>query len=434
MAGRAAPEPVPPGRALTTGSPLMPLHLWVAVAIVGGIATGVALGETAALLQPIADLFVQLLRMLIAPLIFITLSLAIIGIRGRTAGSIGLRVFLYNLATLGAALVIGIGFAVWIGPGVGVDLSALGGVPDDPGTGAAPTGRSFGDILVGIVPSSIGRAFVEGDVLQVLFLSIVFGFAVNALGAERTKPLVAVLRAVNDVLYRVVGWVVRLAPLGVFAILAAVVGQSGLGVLGALGWYMGVCLIAATVQVVGVHGGAVRLLAGQPIRNMLRALREPLPVAFASVSTAAALPVSMASVPEATGISRRVAGFALPFGAAVGRDSSGIYQVVSVVTIAQLVGEPLAGVQFAVLWVTAILSSWAVSAVPGASFVNLTILLGAMGLPLHLSVLVLAVERPLDHLRTSGNLIGQLSNAVFTGATSGEIGPPGRSRTAAPVT
>lgn len=406
----------------------MPLHLWVLVALVAGILTGVVLGETAAFLQPVAELFVQLLRMLVSPLIFVTLALAIIGIRGRTAGRIGLRVFLYNLSTLGAALAIGIGLAVSLGPGVGVDLSSLGGMPEDPGTGAGASGRSFHDILVGIVPANIGQAFVEGDVLQVLFLAIVFGFAVNGLGAERTKPLVAVLSAVNDVLYRVVHWVVRLAPLGIFAILASVVGQSGLGVLGALGWYMGVCLIATLLHVTAIHGGALRLIAGQPLGNLLRALREPLPIAFASVSTAAALPVSLASVPEQTGISRRVTGFALPFGAAAGRDSSGIYQVVSVVAIAQLVGEPLAGTQLVVLWFTAILSSWAVSAVPGASFVNLTILLGAMGLPVHLSALVLAVERPLDHLRTSGNLVGQFSNAIFTGATSGEVGPPGRVR------
>ncbi len=406
----------------------MPLHVLVLIAIAGGILTGILLGETASVLQPIADLFVQLLRMLIAPLIFVTLGLAITGIRGRTAGAIGLRALSYNLATLAAALAIGIAFAVWLGPGRGVDLSALGGMPSDPGGVEAASGRSLHEILVGIVPSSIGRAFVDGDVLQVLFLAILFGFAVNALGRERTRPLLEVLEAVNSVLYRVVGWVVQLAPLGVFAILASVVGQSGLGILGALGWYVGVCLIATAAHVVGVHGGAVRFLAGQPLGNLLRGLREPLPIAFASVSTAAALPVSMVSVPRETGISQRIAGFALPFGAAAGRDSSGIYQVVSVVTIAQLVGEPLAGSQLFVLWFTAILSSWAVSAVPGASFVNLTILLGAMGLPVYLSALILAVERPLDHLRTSGNLIGQFSNAIFTGATSGEVEPPGNPR------
>ena len=136
----------------------------------------------------------------------------------------------------------------------------------------------------------------------------------------------------------------------------------------------------------------------------------------------------MAAVPRETGISGKVAGFVLPFGAAAGRDSSGIYQVVSVIAIAQLVGRPLDTGELGLLWVTAILSSLAVSGVPGASFVNLTILLGALGLPVTLSALVLAVERPLDHLRTTGNLIGQISNAIFTGATTGEIGSEGGKR------
>ncbi len=389
---------------------------------------GILLGEHAALLSPVADLFVQLLRMIVAPLVFVTLTLALTRTGGRAAGSIGVRAVAYNLITLGIALAIGIGFAVWLGPGQGVDISALGGAEREVRPGAAGEARSAFDILVGIVPSNVVRAFAEGDVLQVLFLAILCGFALNALGRERTRPLLAVLEAVNDVLYRIVHWVVRLAPVGVFAILAAVVGQSGLGILGTLAWYMVVVLIATLVHVFGIHGGAVRFLARQPLGNLFRALREPLPVAFASVSTAAALPISMAAVPRESGISGRVAGFVLPLGAAVGRDSSGIYQVISVVAIAQLVGQPLAAGDLGVLWLTAVLSSLAVSGVPGASFVNLTILLGAAGLPVSLSALVFAVERPLDHLRTSGNLVGQISNAIFTGAAAGEIRGPEEKR------
>ena len=397
----------------------MPRHVQVIVGAAGGVVAGVLLGERATALQPIADLFIGLLRMVIAPLIFVTLSLALTRTGGKGAGNLGVRAVAYNLGTLAVALALGIAVAVWLGPGRGVDISALGGA--DESGGAPGEARSIVDILVGIVPTNIVRAFADAEVLQVLFLAVIFGFAVNALGAERVKPLTDWLQALNDVLYRVVGWVVLLAPLGVFAILAAVVGESGLDILGTLAWYAGVCLIASTIQVGAVHGVLVRFWARQPIRKLLRALREPLPVAFASVSTAAALPVSMAAVPRETGISAKAAGFVLPFGAAVGRDSSGIYQVISVVAIAQMVGRPLDGGELVILWVTAILSSLAVSGVPGASFVNLTILLGALGLPVTLAALVLAVERPLDHLRTTGNLIGQISNAVFTGATSGEM-------------
>lgn len=404
----------------------MPLHLQVLVGAVLGIVVGLVLGEPAAALQPVADLFVQLLRMMVAPLIFVTLAFALIGSGRRGAGRIGARAVAYNLVTLGIALAIGIGLAVVLGPGRGVGAEAVQALGDG---FAAPErageARSAMDILFGIVPSNVVGAFVEGDVLQILFLAIVFGLAVNAVGADRLGPLVEVLRAVHDLLYRLVHWVVRLAPFGVFAILAAVVGRSGLAILGTLAWYLVVTLIATVIHVAGVHGSLVRFVARQPLGNYLRALREPLPIAFAAVSTAAALPVSMTAVPRETGISERVAGFALPFGAAVGRDSSGIYQVVSVVAIAQLTGHALTGGDLGILWLTAVLSSLAVSGVPGASFVNLTILLDAMGLPVTLSALVFAVERPLDHLRTSGNLMGQFANAVVTGALSKEIGRSG---------
>ena len=405
----------------------MPLHLQVLTGAVLGIVAGLVLDENAAVLQPMADLFVQLLRMLVAPLIFVTLSFALIGAEGRAAGSIGARAVAYNLSTLGIALAIGITFAVLLGPRrrAGAEaVQALGEGFAAPEHAGEP--RSALDILFGIVPRNVVGAFVEGDVLQILFLAIVFGLAVNAVGRERLRPLVEVLRGAHDLLYRVVHWVVRLSPFGVFAILAAVVGRSGLDILGTLFWYFVAVLLATLVQVFGVHGSLIRFLARQRYRNYLRALREPLPIAFAALSTAAALPVSMAAVPRETGISERVAGFALPFGAAVGRDSSGIYQVVSVVCIAQLTGNALGAADLAILWFTAILSSLAVSAVPAASFVNLTILLDAMGLPVHLSALVFAMDRPLDHLRTSGNLMGQFANAVVTGALTREIRPVGR--------
>ncbi len=405
----------------------IPLHHQVLIGALAGVLVGVLAGESAGFLASVADLFVQLLRMLIAPMIFLTLSVAIIGQGAGSFSRIGLRAVGYNLVTLGIALAIGIGFGVALGPGEGLDEATRASLETGE-TIAAVAGepQSPLEILTGIIPANIFRAFVEGNVLQILFLSILFGVAVRSVGTERLSGLVRVVRELHDLVYRVIHWVVRLAPIGVFAILAAVVGRSGLGILGALAWYVVVVFLATLVHVLLIHGGAVRLIAGQSLGNLFRALREPLPIAFASVSTAAALPVSMVSVPRETGISEGVVGFTLPFGAAVGKDSSGIYQVVSVLCIAQLLSTPLTGADLFVLWLTAILTSLAVTGVPGASFVNLTILLDAVGIPVTFAALIFAVERPLDHLRTSGNLIGQFSNAVFTGATSGEIGPPGR--------
>ena len=168
----------------------MPLHLQVIIGFVGGLVTGLLVGEPATALQPVADLFVQLLRMIVAPLIFVTLALALIGSGGRAVGRIGARAVAYNLTTLGFALAVGIGAAVWLGPGRGVGAEAVQAL----GEGfAAPErageARTALDILLGIVPTNVVGAFVEGDVLQILFLAIVFGLAVNAVGSDRLRPL-----------------------------------------------------------------------------------------------------------------------------------------------------------------------------------------------------------------------------------------------------
>ena len=242
------------------------------------------------------------------------------------------------------------------------------------------------------------------------------------------KPLIDVLQAVNDVLYRIVHWVVRLAPAGVFAILAAVVGRSGLDILGD----------AALVRhgLPDRHRGA----RGRGPRHAAAAVGPPAArEAAAGVARAAAHRLRLgldgggASGVHGGGSARNRdlregrRGSCCPSGAAAGRDSSGIYQVVSVVAIAQLVGRPLDMGELGLLWVTAILSSLAVSGVPAASFVNLTILLGALGLPVTLSALVLAVERPLDHLRTTGNLIARSPTRSSPGPPPGRS-PPGEPR------
>ena len=152
----------------------MPLHVQVVIGAAAGVLVGVLFGEQAAVLQPLADLFVRLLRMIVAPLIFVTLALALTRTGGRGAGKIGVRAIAYNLSTLAVALAIGIGIAVWLGPGRGVDIPALGGA--DQATGpTAGAARSIVDILVGIVPTNVVGAFAEAEVLQVLFLAILFG-------------------------------------------------------------------------------------------------------------------------------------------------------------------------------------------------------------------------------------------------------------------
>lgn len=404
------------------------IHNQVAIGLVAGVLVGAYFGESASVLEPLGTFFVKLIRMVIVPLVASSLVMAIAGLRGRAAlGRMGLRTFGFIAVSLFVALVIGIVVASLLRPGMMLPTDARASLLDglevpevDPGA-ARP---SLVDTLVGIVPDNPLRAALEGNVLQVLLISILVGLAASALPEDRRKPVVDLARSLAEIFVKLTGWILRLAPFGIFGLMAAVVGRSGLSVLWSLSAYVGVVLVALAIHIVAVYAVMLRLVAGQPISRFLEAAKPPLLIAFATCSTAAALPVSMSAMQKEMGLSSRVASFVLPVGAAIGRDGSAIYQAISVLFIAQVYGATLRGDDFATLIVIAMLSALAVAPVPAASFVNLTIILAALGLPLEGAALVFGVERPLDMARSTTNLLGHLVNASWVGAAEHELSPP----------
>ncbi len=404
------------------------IHNRVAIGLVAGVLVGAYFGEAASILEPLGTLFIKLIRMVIVPLVAASLVVAIAGLPGRAAlGRMGLRAFGFILVSLFLALIIGISIGSLLSPGTTMSAAARASllegqeVPDvDPD---APR-ESLVDTLVGIVPDNPIRAAVEGNVVQVLLVSILVGLAASALPADKRKPVVDLSRSVAEMFVKITGWILQLAPFGVFGLMAAVVGRSGLSILWSLSAYAGVVVLALVVHIVVVYGVMLRVVARQSVGRFLDAAKPPLLITFATCSTAAALPVSMAAMEKSMGLSSRVASFVLPLGAAIGRDGSAIYQAISVLFIAQVYGASLGAQGLTSLIVTAMLSSLAVAPVPAASFVNLTILLAALGLPIEGAALVLGVERPLDMLRSSTNLVGQLVNATWVGAAEHELTPP----------
>jgi Na+/H+-dicarboxylate symporter len=401
-------------------------HHKVALGLVAGIAVGVLFGPKAAVLEPLGTLFIKAIRMVVIPLIASTLIMAIAGLPGRAAlGRMGLRAFGFFFVSLVLALLVGIAFGLVFRPGSGLSpevrerLLAGQDVPIvDPGA-ARP---SLVDTLLAVVPDNPFRAAVEGNVLQVLLASILLGLAASTLPDAKRKPLVDVATSVAEALFKVTRWILYLAPFGVFGIMAAVVGRSGLSVLWILGAYVLVVLGALAAHIVLVYGSVLLVVARGRIRRFMEAARPPYLIAFATCSTAAALPVSLKSMESEMGISPRVASFVLPLGAAIGRDGSAIYQAVTVLFVAQVYGVELGFASLVTLVVTAMLAALAVASIPAAGFVNLAILLSALGLPLEGAALVFGVERPLDMFRSSTNLLGQLTNATFVDAAEKRAG------------
>ena len=405
----------------------MKIHTRVAIGLLAGVLVGAIFGPSAAVLEPLGTLFIRLIRMLIVPLVASSLIMAITSLPGRGAlGRMGVRAFGFILVSLAVALIIAIGCGLLLQPGAGLSAEARdallqshsGAVPEvDPDAPRA----TFVQTLIELVPENIFSAAAQGNVLQILFVSVLIGLATSALPEAARAPLVELATATAHVMFKLVGWILELAPFVVFGIMAAVVGRSGLSVLWTLGYYVVVVAAALVLQVVLVYGFVLKALARQSILRFARTIRSPLLITFATCSTSAALPVSLSVMQTGMGLSNRVTSFVVPLGAAMGRDGSAMYQAISVLFIAQVYGKSLSGGELVTLLVAAMLSSLAVASVPSASFINVTILLSALGLPVEGAALVFGVERPLDMLRSSTNIIGQLTNTTYVGAAEGEI-------------
>ena len=397
----------------------------VALGLIAGVALGALLGERAEVVEPLGTLFVKLIRMIVVPLVASSLIMAIAGLPGRAAlGRMGLRAFGFIICSLFVALVLGIALGELFRPGASLSDEARAGLMQGrelPQVDPNQPRPSVVDTVLGIVPDNPLEAAVQGNVLQVLVVSILIGLAASALPEERRKPLVDLARSLAETLFKLTGWILELAPFGIFGLMAAVVGRSGLSVLWSLSAYVGVVVLALVVHIVLVYGVVLRLVARQSPKRFAEAAKPPLLIAFATCSTAAALPISLKTMQNEMGISSRVASFVLPLGAAIGRDGSAIYQAISVLFIAQVYGVSLGPHELVVLVLTAMLSALAVASVPAASFVNLAILLSVLGLPLEGAALVLGVERPLDMVRSATNLIGHLVNATWVGAAEHEL-------------
>jgi Na+/H+-dicarboxylate symporter len=401
-------------------------HHKVALGLVAGIALGVLFGPKAAVLEPLGTLFIKAIRMVVVPLIATVLLMAIAGLPGRAAlGRMGLRAFGFFLVSLFLALLVGIGLGLLFAPGSGLSPEARARLlewQEVPALAAPASRPSLVDTLLAVVPDNPVRAALEGNVLQVLLFAILLGLAASTLPDARRKPLVDVATSVAEALFKVTGWILYLAPFGVFGILATVVGRSGLSVLWILGAYVLVVLAALAAHIGLWYTSVLFVVARGRLRQFVAAARPPYLVAFATCSTAAALPVSLKTMPADMGISPRVASFVLPIGAALGRDGSAIYQAVTVLFVAQVYGVELSFSSLVTLVVTAMFAALAVASIPAAGFVNLAILLTALGLPLEGAALVFGVERPLDMFRTSTNLLGQLVNATFVDSAERKAG------------
>jgi proton glutamate symport protein len=363
--------------------------------------------------RPFSQLFLRLIKMIIAPLIFATLVAGIAGAgHFKVVGRMGLRAIIYFEIVTTLALIIGLLAVNILRPGIGVNL------PMGQKSDIAAAAQTWDQILLHVVPESVVRAMAEGDVLQIVVFSIIFAIALGMIG-EKGRPVVTLCEGIAETMFKFTNIVMHYAPIGVGAAIAYTVGHGGLRVLYNLAWLVATLYIALTAFILLVLL-PVALLFRVPLRKFIRAVKEPAVIAFSTTSSEAALPRAM-EVIERLGVPRKIVAFVLPLGYSFNLDGTTLYLSLASVFVAQAAGVQLSiGHQITML-LTLMLTSKGVAGVPRASLVILAGTLASYGLPLEGVTLILGVDELMDMARTMVNVIGNCLATVVIAKWEGEF-------------
>lgn len=372
------------------------------VGLVLGIFVGYLWPGFGVAVRPLADAFLRLIKMIVAPLLFSTLVIGIAGAGDlRSLGRIGLKAIVYFEIATTVALVLGLALVNVFQPGTGL------AVPLSADTTAVATmarnQQGAWDLFLHLFPTSVVDAMARGDVLQVVVFATFFGVAVAALG-PKGGPVYDVLESVALAMFKVTGYVMACAPIGVFAAIAATVGGKGLAVLIPLAklivlMYVGLALFVLIVVV------GVAYLIRVPFFTFLKAIREPFLIAFTTASSEAALPKAL-EVMERFGVPKRIVSFVLPTGYSFNLDGSTLYLSLTSIFVAQLAGIELTAGRQVMMMLTLMLASKGIAGVPRGALVVLTATLTQFGLPLEGAAILLGIDQIMDMGRTAVNVMG----------------------------
>jgi proton glutamate symport protein len=397
--------------------PYRSLTFWIFVGLFAGLACGAAFGER---IVPLGDalgtLFLRLLRMAIMPLIVASITSAVISVGSRQdLGILGLQTFGYYVASSLAAILTGQTLVNLLQPGVGATLQ----LEREPEVIPAIE-KGFGQILVDIIPENPFASLATGDVLPVIFFSILLGYFVSRIREPYRTQIGDLFAGFFEAMLRMTQMIVWTAPVGVFGIIAKIVATTGLSVFQSLGFYFVVVLIGLAIHAFLTLPLAIRLVTGKNPYRHYRGMPPALVTAFSTCSSIVALPLNMKAVTESSGVSKKIASFVLPIGATVNMDGTALYECVAVVFIAQVYGFDLSFTAQLLIVLTALLASIGAASVPMAGLVMMTIILSAVGLPLEAVGLIIAVDRFLDMFRTATNVLSDSVGSVIIAKLQGE--------------
>ena len=395
------------------------LTAWIFVSMVMGVGIGYDFPEISKHLKVLSDIFLRLIKTIIAPLLFGTL---VVGIAGHSnlkqVGRMGLKAILYFEIVTTIALFIGLAAINLTRAGEGVLVPRDGELPEAIVKNATKTAS---DHILETFPENIVKAIGEGHVLQIVVFSIIFGIGLAMLSEAKRKPMLVFAESLSEVMFKFTNIVMYFAPFAVFGALAFTVGKYGLGIFGNLAILIGTLYMALIVFILFVLL-PVALIARVPIRNFIRGVTEPVTLAFATASSESALPIAMENM-EAIGVPRKVVAFVLPTGYSFNLDGTTLYLSLASVFVAQAAGVQMTFGEQMLMVLTLMLTSKGVAGIPRASLVILSATAADFNLPVWPILAIMGVDAVMDMARTSVNVLGNCLASVVVARWEKEYVP-----------
>jgi len=393
----------------------MQMIIGLALGILAGIIAPLINFDAATYFRPLGTLFITLIRMVVVPLVFATIIAGAAGIHDLSKlGRIATKTLIYYFATTAIAIAIGLIFANLLHPGLGLNLAMEGLQAKDV---VAP---SLINTLMGIVPLNPINALAQGNMLQIIFFAIIFGFALSSLG-EKGRPLLRWFELLGDVMIRLTNIVMMYAPIGVFGLMAFTVSAHGLSVLLPLAKLILIMYLCAIVHVFVCYVPLIRGVVKISPLKFFKGIFGPMLIAYTTCSSAAALPNNMQSV-RRLGASKGVASFCIPLGNTINMDGTSIYMGIAAIFAAEVYGIPMPFDKQLIIILMGVLASIGTAGVPGAGLIMISIVFTQVGIPLEAVALIAGIDRILDMPRTTLNVIGDATGALLVSKLEGDFG------------
>lgn len=399
--------------------PKIKLHWQILIALVLSVLFGYYVPEGIKYTAWMGDIFLTALKMVIVPLILSSIISGVTSMgNGKNLGRLGGKTILYYVSTSTLAIFTGLILVNVIRPGVGIEMGFSQTVED-----LSEKAGSVNDILMRIVPANIFESMAKGDILPIIFFAIIFGVFITKVNDKYKESLTTFFEAVFEVMMKMTMFIIQFTPLGIFGIVSREVARNAnnlADIAGGMAIYMLTVVLALGIHAFVTLPLIVRFIAKAKPFLHLKNMATPLLTAFSTASSSATLPLSMEAVEHKSGVSNKITSFTLPLGATVNMDGTALYECVAAMFIAQVYGIDLSFVEQLLIVVTALLASIGAAGIPMAGLVMLTVILTAAGLPLEGIGLILAVDLPLDMMRTTINVWSDSCGAVTVARSENE--------------